>query len=87
MSPAQLGLDIGQALAAGSQQYQDMIEQIGGLLDDTLVALTFGCDDYLDRFLADLLKDLILAIIQQAVGIGAFDWMRLAILDQREQLI
>src|SRR5262245_28444604 len=55
MPPAQLRLDIGQALTARGQQHQDMIEQIGGLLDDALVALPLGRDDHLDRLFADLL--------------------------------
>src|SRR5262245_46157925 len=84
MPPAQLGLDVGQALAAGCQQHENMIEQIGGLLDDALVALPLGRHDHLNRLLADLLKDLVLAIFQQAVGVGAVDRMGFAILNERE---
>ena len=54
---AQLVLDRGDVEAARREQHVQVVDEIGGLLDDALVALVERGDRQLDRLLADLARD------------------------------
>ncbi len=58
-----------------------MIDQIGHLIDDPIIALSLGGDDDFHDFLAHLFEDLIFAIRKEFGGVGTRGWIELARLD------
>src|SRR5579872_4008198 len=66
----QHSFDLRQRNAARLQHYQQMIEKIGGLGDETALALLHGSYRGFDGFLAELLGAMGNALVEQRAGIG-----------------
>src|SRR6516162_9168106 len=67
---SEFGLDLVERNAAGVQQHQQMVNDVGGFPNQAFAVVTDSRNRGLDGFLAELLGALVDAAIEQLGGIG-----------------
>ena len=68
----QLFFEVGDRASGGFEQHEQVVDEVRSLVDHRLAVLGHGLDDGLHSLLADLLRDLVHAAVEELRGVGAF---------------
>ena len=74
--------DLLDAEALGGEQHDEVIEHVGGLVDEAFVGAVAGFEAGFKRFLAHFLGHAVDAIAEEAGGVGAFGHFLMALVDE-----
>ena len=78
--------DLLDAEALGGEQHDEVIEHVGGLVDEAFVGAVAGLEAGFECFLAHFLGHAVDAIAEEAGGVGAFGHFLVALVDEVLQL-
>ena len=86
MSHLELFYYILDSQALAGEQYDEVVEQVGTLVDELVIGAVGGFDNRLNSFFSNLLRHLVHALLEETGGVAALRHLLVALVDEVLQL-